>query len=178
MRVGIIKVNTKIIVIDTSVLCCYLNIPGKETCGYGDSKWDHKKVLKYINDETKKNATLVLPLATIIETGNHVAQAKERRYECAQELATIMIKTANKETPWAAFTEQSDLWNAEKLKSLALTWPSLAATKISLGDATIKDVADYYSKIDKWKVEIFTGDKGLKSYEPIIPVQTPRRRHK
>jgi len=74
--------KNKIIIIDTSIMCCWLNICGKETCGPENEKWDNGKVEKYIKDETDKGATLVLALPVIIETGNHIAQAAARRYEC------------------------------------------------------------------------------------------------
>lgn len=69
------------------------------------------------------------------------------------------------------------LWVPEKLKELAETWPPLASQKLSIGDATIKDVTDYYSQMG-FKVEILTGDKGLKTYEPAGPELIPRRRKK
>jgi hypothetical protein len=68
------------------------------------------------------------------------------------------------------------LWNAEGLKTLAAEWAELANQKISIGDATIKTVAGYYAKIG-FEVEIFTGDKGLKAYQPSLPSRTiPKRR--
>lgn len=115
-------------------------------------------------------------MAAIIETGNHIAQAATKRYEIAQALAKIILKTAKEETPWAAFTEQSVLWDIiQGLKNLAAEWFELAQQKISIGDATIKSVAEYYARTGL-KVEILTGDAGLKEYEPITSVPTPRRR--
>ena len=68
-----------------------------------------------------------------------------------------------------------ELWNSEQLKQLATEWPTLASRKISIGDATIKTVAEYYAKTSStFQVEIFTGDGGLKAYEPVTPA--PRRR--
>lgn len=113
---------------------------------------------------------------TLIETGNHIAQAASRRYEAAQSLAKL-IAAADGTTPWAAFTEQSTLWEAEQLKQLATQWPPLAAEKISIGDATIKTVAEYYAKMG-FQVEILTGDGGLKAYQPATPTRIPRRRAK
>jgi hypothetical protein len=86
-----------------------------------------------------------------------------------------MRKVADGSSPWAAFIDQADLWNAEKLNGLAQKWPLLASAKTSLGDATIMDVAEFYAKggID---VEIVTGDRGLKSYEPRKRPMVPRRR--
>jgi hypothetical protein len=39
--------------------------------------------------EIDEGTILVLPLATIIETGNHIAQSPNLRYEKAQELAQL-----------------------------------------------------------------------------------------
>ena len=48
------------------------------------------------------------------------------------------------------------------------------AEKLSIGDATIKNVANYYME-SGMEVEILTGDGGLKAYEPKV-VKIPRRR--
>ena len=45
---------------------------------------------------------------------------------------------------------------------------------LSIGDATIKDVATYYREAG-YGVEILTGDEGLKAYEPTL-ITAPRRR--
>ena len=45
----------------------------------------------------------------------------------------------------------------------------------SLGDASIVDVANYYASAG-FAVEIFTGDQGLKAYEPPTLPVIPRRR--
>src|SRR6218665_1035044 len=55
---------------------------------------------------------------------------------------------------------------------MASTWPALAAGGTSIGDATIKHVAEYYAKAG-YAVEIMTGDQGLKAYQPIAPIPHP-----
>jgi hypothetical protein len=165
----------KVLIFDTSILCVWLDVPGMDSCGPDKEKWDKAKVQQKIEVEKINKATFVLPLATIIETGNHISQAKQSRKERAEALADLMKKSADQQTPWAAFSEQSPLWSPEKLKKLAETWPDLAAGKLSIGDATIKDVAEYYAKMG-FEVEILTGDQGLKSYEPEKPLDIPRRR--
>lgn len=167
----------KVLVIDTSILCVWLKIPNMDTCGSDDDQWNFERVNQLIKEEIRNKTTLVLPLATILETGNHIAQAASRRYETAQALAEIMIAAVDEKTPWAAFTEQSSLWDKESLKKLASEWPSLATQCISIGDATIKSVAEYYAKMD-FQVEILTGDGGLKAYQPSTPAPIPRRRKK
>lgn len=167
----------KVLIIDTSILCVWLNVPGKESCGPARDRWDKQRVDQKIEDENHHSTTFVLPLATIIETGNHIAQAPVYRKERGDSLAELMRNSADQLTPWAAFSDQSTLWSPEKLKSLADTWPVLAAQKLSLGDATIKDVAEYYALMGT-EVEILTGDHGLKAYQPTTPSETPRRRQR
>ncbi|NEP43689.1 MAG: hypothetical protein F6K35_32480, partial [Okeania sp. SIO2H7] len=69
----------KVLIIDTSILCVYfcvyLGVPGKETCGSEGNKWDKVKVYEILEKEEKAKTIFVLPLAVIIETGNHIAQA-------------------------------------------------------------------------------------------------------
>ena len=128
-----------------------------------------------IKEELVKSSTFVLPLASIIETGNHVAQAPRDRFRLAIRLSEIIADAANATSPWAAFTDQADLWGAERLRSLVKEWPDLAVGGMSIGDATIKDVADYYARA-QYDVEIVTGDAGLKAYTPARPISVPRRR--
>ena len=167
----------KVLIIDTSILCVWLAVPGKDTCGPDNDKWDKDRVNVKIQKETEAGTTFVLPLATIIETGNHISQAVYSRRERGEALADLMRKSADQQTPWAAFSDQSILWSSDKLKSLADSWPDLAIQKLSLGDATIKDVAEYYAQMG-YSVEILTGDKGLKAYEPSVAPEVPRRRQR
>lgn len=60
-------------------------------------------------------------------------------------------------------------------KVLAKRWKESVISGQSLGDASIVDVANYYASAE-FEVEIFTGDEGLKAYEPAMPVLKPRRR--
>jgi hypothetical protein len=167
----------RILILDTSILCIWLEVPGMETCGPDRDLWNRRRVREKIELEMERETIFVLPLATIIETGNHIARASHSRKERGDALADLMRKSADQRTPWAAFSEQSVLWSPEKLKSLADSWPDLAARRLSLGDATIKDVAEHYAKMG-CAVEILTGDQGLKSYEPAVPPLVPRRRRR
>ena len=85
-----------------------------------------------------------------------------------------MKLTADNQTPWAAFIEPSVLWNRENLKQLADEFPNFASRWFALGDATIKQIADYYNKQGN-QVEILTGDESSKSYQPLQPPLIPRR---
>jgi hypothetical protein len=164
-----------VMILDTSVLCVWLKVPGKETCGSRASCLDFAKVEGEIQTAIEAQYTLVLPLASIIETGNHIAQAPQGRHERATALAELMARTADQATPWAAFSDQQLLWSADGLKSLAAKWPNLAAQKLSIGDATISEVANHYAKMG-FKVEIYSGDQGLREHHMATVLPQPRRR--
>lgn len=164
----------KVLILDTTVMCCWLKVPGKEEAGTANDRWNHERIDRLLTEEKQKKSTFVLPIATLIETGNHIAQANEYRHERAMELANYLRNSADANSPWAAFTEQSSLWSTDGLKKLADKWPALAATRFSIGDATIKDVAEYYAETG-FVVEILTGDAGLKAYEPPRTIILPRR---
>ncbi|WP_374489503.1 hypothetical protein [Zoogloea sp.] len=167
--------SKRVLILDTSVLCCWLRVPGKEEAGPINDRWDHARIDTLLRGEKEKHSTFVLPMATLIETGNHIAQAPKQRFECARSLASYLREAAEAQSPWAAFTDQSSLWQADNLRLLADNWPQLAASGLSIGDATIKDVAEYYARAG-YLVEILTGDAGLKAYQPSQPVVAPRRR--
>jgi hypothetical protein len=136
----------KVLLIDTSLLCVWLKVPGKETAG--NNKWDFELVNEKILTEIEKGTTLVLPLATVIETGNHISQAKNTNSDSkritSEEFAKIMIAAADEKSPWAAFREQIVLWEAEGLKNLAEKFPNQAVEKTSMGDASIVVLGWYY----------------------------------
>jgi hypothetical protein len=165
-----------ILVIDTSVLCVWLEVPEKETCGPLNDLWDKARVDEFLEAEEKKGTLFVLPLAVIIETGNHIAQSKNA-WECANALCKIIRKTIDTESPWADFSHQDVLWSPDKLRLLVNEWPEFAKAKFSIGDMTIKTVAEYYAE-SRYVVHILTGDDGLKAYEPVATPLIPRRYQK
>ena len=165
----------KVLIIDTSVLCVWLKVGGKETCGSGVTLLTYEKVNDKIMQEIAEGTQLVLPLAVVIETGNHIAQMSGDKFAVANSFADIIEKTIDSETPWVAFNTQQTLWTEENLRALIDRWKDTALSGQSLGDASIVDVASYYSKMG-FPVEIFTGDQGLKAYEPQVRLSIPRRR--
>ncbi|MEI8393993.1 MAG: hypothetical protein WCF85_04600, partial [Rhodospirillaceae bacterium] len=126
----------KIVVIDTSMLCVWLKVPGKDTCGTNDDRWDFPRVDACLQDHESADVQLVMPLAAVIEVGNHIAGTK--RYDLARDFAGHLRNAALGVTPWVTFTEQASLWDKDALERLATSWPDLAKTGLSLADTTIK----------------------------------------
>lgn len=56
---------------------------------------------------------------------------------------------------------------------MAEKWKETVVAGQALGDASIVEVVNYYTDLG-YRVEILTGDEGLKAYEPTVEV--PRRR--
>jgi len=165
----------KLRVIDTSVLCVWLQVPGFGHCGPDEDRWNYDRINTELVRAEENGEEFILPLAVIIETGNHIAQSTGDRYPTAQRLIDCIYKTANDQSPWTFFGQQTGLWEAEKLKELAEEWLNHVTAKSSMGDISIKQVADYYAKAGA-EVSIFTGDSGLRAFQPTIPVSVPRRR--
>ena len=155
----------KVLIMDTCILCVWLGIPYMDDCGADKNKWTIKRVQKKIDEEIKKGTKFVLPIATIIETGNHIAHAAGNKYPIVNAFADLIEQTIDEETPWIAFSRQTELLQGEKLRGLLSKWRSSAVTENqSMGDASIADVADEFLKMGN-EVEIFTGDAGRKNYE-------------
>jgi hypothetical protein len=161
--------NRKVLIIDTSILCCYLRVPDKETCGPASNRWDYQRVSATIDQAISEGTILVLPLATVIETGNHIARTSNC-FERAVHLISLFRSGLEAKKPWATFILDDD-----RLRELCEKWPSLAARGLSMGDTMIIAVAEYYAQAQV-HVEILTGDQGLKAYQPAAPPLVPRRR--
>lgn len=166
----------KVLILDTSIMCVWLRVPGKETCGPDEARWTYDSVKAKLDSEIESGATLILPWASIIETGNHIAQANGDRYEIVNSFVEHIEKALEGTVPWAAFGEQSELLGNDSLKKTLAIWKETALAGQSIGDALIVAVAEYYARYG-FAVEILTGDGGLKAFEPVRPAALiPRRK--
>ncbi len=161
-------------VLDTSLYCCWLGVPGKDTAGSPPDLWNQERVQSLITDATKEGRLIVLPLATIIETGNHIAQASHSRFEAASSFCDHIRSAVRSHSPWVPFVQQLDFWSEERIVTLTSEWPQLASSGLSFADATIKDIANHYSSAGM-DVKIFTADAQLRAYQPPPPQRIPRR---
>lgn len=111
--------NKKVLIIDTSILCVWLKVPGKDSCGSGKNTITFKDVNEKIEQEKQRGTTFVLPIASIIETGNHIAHSSGDRWMLGNSFADMISEMADAKSPWAAFTAQNALWQPDKMKELA-----------------------------------------------------------
>ncbi len=164
----------KILIFDTSVLLVYLNIPGRNVCN-GPLHLTHEMALETIEEKMQNGYFFVLPVACVIEAGNHIAQCSQgNRHNLAGQLIELIQNTAKGVSPWILFSDNLDIWHPSKLTWID-DWANYAATGLSLADRTISSIADDYS-LQGCEVEIFTCDEQLKAYQPTTPLYIPRRR--
>lgn len=156
-------------IIDTSILCNILNIPARNQ--------DHETVRKELEQLSKdKNQLLILPLASIIETGNHIAHISDGniRRDRAALLGELIKKTILNQAPWHFYGNELD---QQDLLKLADEWVEHATAGISLGDLSIIQV---FFKVKEntlgiGSIRIWSLDKHLSNYnEVLVPPQRRR----
>ncbi len=85
---------SEIVLLDTTIYLNVLNVEGKN---------QHRtEVLDEFKKRAENDASFLLPMATIWETGNHIARLSDggRRRKFAQELVDDVSKALNGETPY------------------------------------------------------------------------------
>jgi hypothetical protein len=83
-----------ICIIDTSVFCNILRVPNKDQ--------DHARAMAELASHLAAEYTLLLPLAAIYETGNHIAQngSGQVRRIVAQRFVQQVRAAFAQESPW------------------------------------------------------------------------------
>lgn len=171
----------KVLILDTSILCVWLRIPGRDTIVKKDEEpITPSDVDARIQEEVENSTNIVLPLATIIECGNHITQIKRKdSIEYVNRFADFIEKALDGTEPWDIFTNQEELFKPEKIREWISNWRKLSPSGISMGDASIIQVAYMYDKYG-FTAEIYTADAGLSAYQPpkkkeILPRNRNRR---
>lgn len=157
-------------IIDTGVLCCWLEVPGRSTAGSAPNGWDKRRANTEIDSIIKKKGTLILPLSVIIETANHIAQAAHSRKSKAALLFDKIVAAANGTAPWRNFPEPEILWNQQWYKSAADEWPVLAEQKLGLADYTLSSIAIYFNELGS-EVRTLTTDNAVAARVGHLPAR-------
>lgn len=167
----------RIAIIDTSLFCCWIQVPGVNTAGSEPDIWDYERTRRLIEERIEQGYQLVFPFTALIETGNHIAHSNALRFEKATEFVGVINAAANGQEPWLTFSAQVSTLQDQTLGQVVNSWPEAAARGVSLGDHMITAVADYYSMAG-CEVEILSSDAILRTYVPARPTKRPRRRSK
>lgn len=155
--------------IDTSVMLNLLEVPDK--CS------DAAKVKAEWKQNLESNDVLIMPYATIIETGNHIAHISNgnKRREIAGKFGVFLRKTANGEAPWKLYGVRS---TKEELLYLADNIEEFATREIGVGDMSIIYAYERYIEETPGvgNIMIWSTDTHLQGYHRENVSMTRRRR--
>lgn len=156
--------------IDTSIMTNVLRIPGR--CN------DAERLQRELEQVIEAKEVLILPIATIIETGNHIAHIEDGniRRAIAEKFGEYLRKTAEGEAPWKLYGIEMD---KEGLLYLADHIEEYAVREIGIGDMSIVYAYEQYKNKTPaiGRIMIWSMDKHLQAYsEENVSVKNYRRR--
>lgn len=156
--------------IDTSIMCNLLEVPGK--CS------DKEQVKQEWKEVLNREETLIMPLATIIETGNHIAHITDGRVRrtITMKFKEFLEKTAESKAPWTLYGNALD---EAEIKYLAENVEQYTVAKIGIGDMTI--VYAYQKYLEEQPavgtIMIWSKDEHLAAYrKDNVSMQRRRKR--
>lgn len=148
--------------VDTSILCCLLRVPH-----FCDDKY--MEVEEEFLSIISRSETLILPIASIIETGNHIAHIIDgnTRREIARRFAQYLRDTADNVAPWSLISLE---WTADDLRKFADMFPDKAMQQVGFGDISVIDAyEDYKKRAPGVSVRIWSTDQHLMTYRHEAP---------
>jgi hypothetical protein len=142
-------------IVDTTIFCEILQVPRKSQ--------QHDSVMTQLREHIKKGVVLFLPIATIIETGNHIAQNGDGylRRKTAERFSQEVRKALDSEAPWT-ITRPPDV---DDLRQYLDKFPDYAMQSMGLGDVSIVIEFERQCKLHPHsRVFIWSLDGHLKNY--------------
>lgn len=155
-------------IIDTSILCNILDLPFMSQ--------DRQVVMQELTALQKdKQQVLILPLAAIIETGNHIAHIADGniRRNRAEKMAELIQKTVNDEAPWTYYGKE---FEREDLLEISKAVVDHAVIEVGVGDLSIIQVYKKYKNVPAiGSIRIWSLDHHLQAYYEEMPSIRRRR---
>lgn len=142
--------------VDTCILTNLLDIPG-----YNQNR---DAVMREYEEKKSTKDTFVIPLAVLIETGNHIAQIKGKKYEIAQKFSELIQNAAVGSSNFVVTPEIS----LEQITEIMKNFPnSVVREDRGFGDLSIlSQFEDYWkNKQPIGKMCIWSLDHHLQGYE-------------
>lgn len=147
-----------IVIVDTSVLLNILDVPGRNESRAG--------VLVELEKLIEAGAHLFIPMAAIVEVGNHIAQLGNgaHRRAAAERFVDEVRKALADEAPWKPINFPS---NQEVLGWLD-AFPDAAMRGLGMGDLSIKKEWEVLcAKYVMSRVRVWTIDNDLASLDRV-----------
>jgi hypothetical protein len=143
-------------IVDTSVFCNLLGVPNKSQ--------NQREVLRDLKRFRSEGDTLLLPMAAVYETGNHVAQEGDGRVRraTAHRFAKQVRKAMNGQSPFSP----TQIHDTEEVNTWLDDFPDHAMQGIGIGDRSIIAVWEQQCELNpSRRVAIWTYDDDLEGYD-------------
>lgn len=127
--------------VDTSIFLNILNVPGRNQ--------HRQEVQRAFEQAVADKEMLMLSLASIIETGNHIAHLTDGsdRKRAGDNFAELLRKTVRSELPWTL--DRRLAMDVEDLEFYAREFPSYAMQGVGMGDLSL--IRDFQRYVDNLK---------------------------
>lgn len=149
-----------IILVDTSIFCNIVPVPGRDQ--------DRAMVLQQLRHHITNRANLLLPLVTILETGNHIAHIPSggQRRTTAEGFVHQVRDALDHRAPW---TVAVPLVNERNLWVYLNDFPQVVVDELGLGDLLIiKEFERQCALHSAQRVLIWSLDEHLSAYDQQI----------
>ena len=149
--------SRSVVLVDTSILLNVLRVPNRSD--------KHAMVMDRLREHIDVDDHLLLPAATVLETGNHIAQngdGAERR-KCAVKFVEVVRQAAEESLPWTLVELPSK--PGDFVEWLA-SFPDSAMRGVGFGDLTIVKAWDETRHRNPGaRVAIWSLDEDLQGYD-------------
>ena len=146
--------------VDTSVFCEIVPVPGRS---------QHRAaILEALEDYIQAKVTLLLPIATILETGNHIAHISDgrRRRATAERFVELVQQALGNVDGPAPWTVPQPLLTPEDLQRYLNELPDHAMREVGLGDLSIIKEYERQCQLHQMRrVFIWSLDRHLSAYD-------------
>ncbi len=146
-----------IVLMDTSVFCNVLDVPGFNQ--------DRDSILSELEERIRSRDTLLLPMAAVLETGNHIAQIAGGgglRRMVAQRFCDSVSEAIDGALPWTP----TPFWEVEQLRIWLSEFADYAMRGVGMGDLSIiKEWERQCELFPRRRVIIWSLDGDLQGYD-------------
>ena len=144
-----------IVLVDTSILVNVLGVPTKSD--------QQDEVTDAMTRHVERGDMLVLPAATVLETGNHIAQNGDgnQRRACAMALQAV-VEQAIEGMPWQLVPLPE---NPVRFASLLTDFPNCAMRGVGFGDLSIIEAWNDACRRFRGRIAIWSLDGDLKGFD-------------
>lgn len=143
-------------IMDTTVFCELLAVPGKSNAVDAHQKQMREKVTA--------REVLLLPMTTILETGNHIGQVADggRRRQVAERFVAMVEAAVCGAAPF----ETTPLFDDKVILGLLKEFPNWVGRQSGFGDLTIyREWEEQCARNPRRRVYIWSNDQDLQGYD-------------